>query len=206
MAADLVENPTIEHTFVHDLESAFYVVFWLSIRFLPNSWSSQQRALILDMVFNPPAFENVGASSKRDWMAAMATMVKNDFSVLGNPPLSTLISSLLSLFSTRHFSSKMNDVPPTDEITFGLPSSSPFLVDTHILDQYRAKLADHTGIISMFKESLEVTTMTWPMDDSATMQTIDILDPTMRYSSRSKRSKSFFGNDTEGSSTKKRRR
>ncbi|KAN0114005.1 hypothetical protein V8E52_007154, partial [Russula decolorans] len=37
MAADLIKDPTISQTFVHDLESAFYVMFWLSLKYLPNS-------------------------------------------------------------------------------------------------------------------------------------------------------------------------
>ncbi|KAN0123635.1 Protein kinase-like domain containing protein, partial [Russula decolorans] len=35
MAADLIKDPTISQTFVHDLESAFYVMFWLSLKYLP---------------------------------------------------------------------------------------------------------------------------------------------------------------------------
>jgi hypothetical protein len=68
IAADLVMDPKINHTFVHDLESAFYVVLWLSIKFLPNSWSASTRRFVMSQLFNPDAFPTVGSSSKRNWM------------------------------------------------------------------------------------------------------------------------------------------
>ncbi|KAF8498954.1 hypothetical protein F5888DRAFT_1633507 [Russula emetica] len=53
MAADLIMDPTINHTFIHDLESAFYVIFWLSIKFLSNFWDPQQHANVMKELFNP---------------------------------------------------------------------------------------------------------------------------------------------------------
>jgi serine/threonine protein kinase len=52
MAADLISDPTISQTFVHDLESAFYVMFWLSFKYLPNSYKPSKRGLVLSTVFN----------------------------------------------------------------------------------------------------------------------------------------------------------
>jgi hypothetical protein len=47
MAADLIKDPTISQTFVHDLESAFYVMFWLSLKYLPNSYAPSKRGSVL---------------------------------------------------------------------------------------------------------------------------------------------------------------
>ena len=72
MAADILANPGIKHTPVHDLESAFYIVFWLSIslRLLRNNWSSDERGIVMHNLFNPPAFPTAGTPNKRDWMIA----------------------------------------------------------------------------------------------------------------------------------------
>ncbi|KAH9954160.1 hypothetical protein BC827DRAFT_1158879 [Russula dissimulans] len=54
----------IHHTFVHDLESAFYIIFWLGIRLLSNSWSPNRQSLVMDDLFNNQAFSTEGSSSK----------------------------------------------------------------------------------------------------------------------------------------------
>jgi serine/threonine protein kinase len=46
MAADLISDPTISQTFVYDLESAFYVMFWLSLKYLPNSYDPSARGTV----------------------------------------------------------------------------------------------------------------------------------------------------------------
>jgi hypothetical protein len=39
MAADLIWNPNITQTVTHDLESAFYVLLYLTVSFLETNWS-----------------------------------------------------------------------------------------------------------------------------------------------------------------------
>jgi hypothetical protein len=182
MAADLVENPRIEHTFVHDLESTFYVVFWLSIRLLPNSWSPLKRALVMQEVFNPVAFSDGGSSSKKNWMANAPD--EDRFSVDDNEPLSSLIDALLHLFFIRHFFPGNNDS--------SIVNARAILGAGYT----QADLADHTKIISLFRESLEKT---WPKGgDPATTQDIENLG----HRCSSKRSKLCYGEDTEESSNK----
>jgi hypothetical protein len=126
MAADLIKDPTISQTFVHDLESAFYVMFWLSLKYLPNSYAPSKRGLVLSTVFNPIPVDSLlspilptnsdsdhnsdshsesGIGSKVDWMA------NNDdvdiFKVTGNNPLSVLLPSLKKLLRFRHVSANM---------------------------------------------------------------------------------------------------
>jgi hypothetical protein len=48
MAADLIKDPTISQTFVHDLESVFYVMFWLSLKYLPNSYAPSKRGSVCE--------------------------------------------------------------------------------------------------------------------------------------------------------------
>ena len=193
MAADLVKNPRIEHTFVHDLESAFYVVFWLSIRLLPNSWSPSKRAIVMEEVFNPLASSDGGPSSKANWMARPPR--GHRFSVNDNEPLSSLIDALLHLFFIRHF------CPGDDESL--IVNARATLGAGYTL----ADLADHTKIISLFRESLKKT---WPRRrDPPTPQDIENLDhrcsSKSKSKSKSKRSKSCYGEDTKENSNKRYR-
>ena len=101
MAANLVKDPMINHIFIHDLESAFYVIFWLSIRLLLNSWTSQKHALVMCNLFNPLAFSNMGTFTKKNWMAKGIAETSN-FHIVGNTALTGLILSLLLFFQARH--------------------------------------------------------------------------------------------------------
>src|SRR6266567_6129344 len=116
MAANLVKDPIINHIFIHDLESAFYVIFWLSIRLLLNSWTSQKHALVMCNLFNPLAFSNVGTSTKKNWMAK-GVAETSDFHIIDNTALTGLILLLLLFFWARHVAIVDK---PTAHIMFGL--------------------------------------------------------------------------------------
>jgi hypothetical protein len=94
MAADLIADPKMNHTFVHDLESAYYLVFWLSIKFLPNSWTPHDHAMVRHNLFNPVAFPDKGSSSKKDWMVSSSVTELSKFDITGNLVLTELICSL----------------------------------------------------------------------------------------------------------------
>lgn len=110
MAADLIMNPETNHTSVHDLEPAFYVIFWLSIRLLANTWSEEVRLFTMEELFNPDAFENVVFPSKLNWMARARTNMSS-FEVIGNPVLTNVLLALAELFETRL--SKISGKPET---------------------------------------------------------------------------------------------
>jgi hypothetical protein len=118
MAADLIRDPRIDHTFVHDLESAFYVILWLCIKFLPNNWNGAVRSLVMNDLFNPPTFKLVGSQAKVNWMAR-AVAQTDGFYVDGNPILSGLITSLAPYFQAR-YKKKDNDIPPPDKPRFDI--------------------------------------------------------------------------------------
>jgi hypothetical protein len=210
MAADLVANPRINHTFVHDLESAYYVVFWLSIRFLPNSWTPQKRAIVMHELFNPLAFSDEGASSKQVWMATSSPTHTMTFEVVGNPLLTGLIRSLNQHFHARHEYIVNQDkaaaaaAATTTVPIFGprVPTSS---VDEAPIKDFLRFLDTHEGVIGIFTASL---LHGWPEDEPAMKQYIAHTEREGLYSSsKSKRSKSYYGKDVgkEGSSQKRLR-
>jgi len=191
MAADLVRDPTIEHTFVHDLESAFYVVLWLSIRFLPNSWSSKERGTVMSVLFNP----DVDTPAKSDWMVMVEAHLA-DFKVFGNPVLTKLITSLAKLFRARHMESSGQSTPdPDDEL--------PSYVDEEKLKLHLSLLDNHDAMISRIGRKLD--TPKWPKVEPAIKQ--DIIYSRRAGRSSSKKSKSYLGRDTGklGSSQKRSR-
>jgi hypothetical protein len=75
MAADLIIDPKTKHMFVHNLESAFYVILWLSIRLLHNNWPPNQHSFVMADLFNPSTFADVGSPSKMNWMAMASPII-----------------------------------------------------------------------------------------------------------------------------------
>ena len=114
MAANLIADPEISQTFVHDLKSVFYIMFWLSLRYLPNSYHPLTHGHILFNVYNldppdsplslgPSSFDShckPGTDSKVTWMVTSDNV--EDFKVTGNDPLSCLLLELKQVLSSQH--------------------------------------------------------------------------------------------------------
>jgi len=68
MAADLVQRSTTPHTFVHDLESAFWVMFWIVLSYMPSSWEAGERSSFLRETMSPRVYHNTGGRNKLFFM------------------------------------------------------------------------------------------------------------------------------------------
>jgi hypothetical protein len=196
MAADLIVDPKMNHTFVHDLKSAYYLIFWLSIKFLPNSWTPHDRAMVMHNLFNPVAFPDKGSSSKKDWMVLSSVIELSKFDITGNLVLTRLIHSL-----NQHFQAHiLNQARVAEAVAivsrFGLLATTPFVNNTPT-QEFLRYMDSHEGVIKMFKDSLDLQ---WPEDEPATKQHISDMD---WLSAR--KSKSYVGRDIEkeGSSQKR---
>ena len=53
MVADLIQRLNIAHTFVHDLESTFWVLLWVTFAYMPNTWSDVDRSSFLRGTMSP---------------------------------------------------------------------------------------------------------------------------------------------------------
>jgi serine/threonine protein kinase len=168
MAADLIANPKISQTFVHDLESAFYVMFWLSLKYLPNSYGPSKRGSVLSSVFNPipvdspssPSSTIGGDDTKLNWMAN--SDVVDSFKVTGNDPLSDLLSSLKNILGARHISTTMIDA--IDAILEEVGSSK------EVTNRLREKRkVEYSQVLDTLNDALQKQ---WPHDDSAQLQEI----------------------------------
>jgi hypothetical protein len=184
MAADLIEDPTISQTFVHDLESAFYVMFWLSLKYLPNSYNPSRRGSVLSTVFNPIPVDSLlspilptnpvsdhnsdsdqsGDDSRVNWMANS----KFRFKVTGNKPLSSLLPSLKDMLGFRHLNSKV----------------------INKLQSIETRNVEYSQVLKMLDDALQEQ---WPHDDCARLQRIALpANLQIAALSASKRSRSMY--------------
>jgi serine/threonine protein kinase len=192
MAADLISDPTISQTFVHDLESAFYVMFWLSLKYLPNSYDPSVHGTVLSTVFNPTPIDSPlsrmrpikpgshhkpGNGSKVHWMANTDDV--DIFKVTGNNPLSVLLSSLKKLLGFRHLSSKVIDT---------ILDEGP---DPDMLLKVSKKCnVEYSQVLKRLDDALQEQ---WPHDDSAQPQEINLpANLQIGALSGSKRSRSMY--------------
>lgn len=210
MAADLVANPKINHTFIHDLESAYYVVFWLSIRLLPNSWNPSKRGSIINTVFNPSTFGGEVTGSKQDWVVSSSVKDSYTFNIHGNEGLSGLIRELSQIFQDRHILlTKLETARRGTTVPrfVARPASSTLVVDDleREFEELVAK-QDHDCIINVFHLSLSHELCTWPEVEPATNQEIG-KNARDELCTKSKSLRSYIGKDIgkEGSSQKRLR-
>jgi hypothetical protein len=153
MAADLIADRKMNHTFIHDLESAYYLVFWLSIKFLPNSWTPHDCAMVMHNLFNPVAFPDKGSSSKKDWMVSLSMTELSKFNITGNLVLTRLIRSLNQHFQAHILNQAWVAVAAAVAIVlkFGPLATTPS-VNNAPTQEFLYYMISHEGVIKMFKD------------------------------------------------------
>jgi Fungal protein kinase len=166
MATDLIYNPGTIHSFVHDLESAFWVLFSQVLRYVPISWADERRASIFNDIMNrtsytnPRSRVNTGSSSKLSFLTS-PVMLK-DFKVVSNDlsvhPLTKLLKALHRAHAKRYNPDDLEDSPLTPD----LPAFLAYM-------EYKDCEYNHDRIIKNYDEALSLQ---WPEGDSAFRQTI----------------------------------
>ncbi|KAI9441960.1 hypothetical protein BJY52DRAFT_1229314 [Lactarius psammicola] len=100
MAADLIENPKVIQTFIHDIESAFLVLLWVATHYVTPNTQLQVLSSFVNSVFNPQVF-----GSSRGLVRAMFMRGEQELDHLifqDNVPLTQLLCTLKELLSVRH--------------------------------------------------------------------------------------------------------
>jgi hypothetical protein len=170
MAADLVENPSTLQTFSHDLESAFYVIFYLAGFYREASWSENERSAFLHHTLNPGPCGDTGGKTKRLFICSP----DSEFTVKDNLVLTKLLDELKKAIQSRY---RLE------------PAKSTFLE----LDAYEKLPYKHEGIIQILDGALNSTdpSRNWPERDFAEKQSIHPTNSQMSDSfTYSKRSRS----------------
>jgi len=183
MAANLVRQSNIAHTFVHDLESAFWVLLWVAFAFMPNTWSDVDRSSFLRETMSPRVYATSGGRSKLFFMQADHSMW--DFHVDNNFPLTGLIKNLKRTLSIRHTPRPSPTLAPLwedgpeailaeadDDEFSNTAKEHSGLVDQMIRnhDMLMRCLNDHSVILSMIQRSLR--SPGWPSNDAAVPQAV----------------------------------
>lgn len=76
MAADLVEDPTLVQTMEHDLESAFWVLFWVMLSYMNTDYTPSNRSSYLKQTMNPKCFDGSGGSDKSNLMGNPSALIR----------------------------------------------------------------------------------------------------------------------------------
>jgi Fungal protein kinase len=114
MAGDLVFDPTTSHSFVHDLESAFWVLFSQVLRYMPVSWGPTQCTHVLKNIMNPESYKNPSSEQVSGGMSKLIFLTAHlsftDFMVLpqdlNNHPLTALLLNFKAALAKRYESGK----------------------------------------------------------------------------------------------------
>jgi hypothetical protein len=200
MAADLVRQPSVAHTFVHDLESAFWVLLWVTLSYTSTSWGTEERSSFLKETMSPRVYNDSGGSNKAYFMQSDSAILK--FSVCNNPVLTTLLISMKMTLAVRYQEPPSNAPSVLDPLavmaeTEGLGATTSQMDSQHSDLEQRIQrfnnlvecLRNHKVIIGLMRKALELPG--WPNNDAAVLQdliTSDDVSANMR--SNSKRSRS----------------
>jgi hypothetical protein len=183
MAADLVEDPTICQTFVHDIESAFFLLLWMSIRFVKSNWDKARRSNFINSIFQPQVYGGSGGSTKVMFMQSKG-LESLEFTT--NVPLALLLRAWQKMLSFRHVkppAAHAEEFDVRDAIRQGQraeSASKPVATNESSQKQYQHKLRDHELFISALQNHNAILTVLdtllrcngWPDLEPAERQSI----------------------------------
>lgn len=92
MAADLVNKPALSQNFIHDLESSFWVLFWVTLMYVKTCYTPQQRSTFLKSYMSPVTFSGSGGPVKSTFMESLTLLA--DFETPNNVMLGELVRGL----------------------------------------------------------------------------------------------------------------
>ncbi len=171
MAADLVFNSKIKHSFVHDLESAFYVLLWQSAHYLPSEWGETGLAALHALIGVEVQVDNMDAR-KMGFMATPHLLTSLNFLGPGpntHSPLGELIRSFADMFHSKYSIRRLTGLRSTKSV------EEPAFTITH------------EEVIDIFSAALGKVDE-WPSSDGPTKITVGrlIVNPPRQSSKRSR--------------------
>jgi hypothetical protein len=153
MAADLIEDSTIAHTFVHDLESFFWVLVWVVVSYMRTKWTVGERSSFLKDTMCPKVYGlGSGGSAKKYFITSHQVPP-----VPRVMPVQVLLVRLAYLFQPRYPESGLNGLPKS--VLEQLPK--PY-------EMFPEGLSNHSKILTLFSDVFRQGG--WPDDDAAELQ------------------------------------
>ena len=173
MAADLVQRSSIPHTFIHDLESAFWVMLWVVILYMPSSWDIGDRLYFLKETMSPRVYDNSGGRNKLYFMQTEDPI--SGLELKQNPIILDLLNSLKKTLSIRHWQ-RPSEVSGFDPLAIKAEMDGSGTLESPVslgdkIQEYDALmecLKDHKIVLNMINKALK--TPGWPDNDTANPQ------------------------------------
>lgn len=144
MAGDLVKDPQIPQTTEHDLESAFWVLFWITLSYLKTNYPPATRSSLLKQTMSPRCFVGVGGGDKVNFMINEAQL--DDFATPDTPLVAKVVRYMHNVLGRRY---RKKSVVPPDDAFADIPAIP---VSTAIPDSVVQEYYDQ--ILSMMKHAL----------------------------------------------------
>jgi Fungal protein kinase len=219
MAADLVRSSDIQHTFIQDLESFFWVLIWIVVTQVKSSWDDEMRTEFLEVTMRPKFYdqnrgkENAmssrchiqsGGTTKETFLTS-TQLTDGKFDIPGNPTLRDFLIALKRIVAIRYnrpvkFRPSFGGDKDYGSKLFDFDYENKLKTHQALEDEY---FKDHSGILHQFQMAVAAE---WPDNDEAEAQ--NVLQPrstTLYGRSSAKRSWSVVegGDDSESSNKRK---
>jgi hypothetical protein len=173
MAADLIRSPGIPQNFLHDLESAFWVLLWMVLSFMKSSWDDGIRSSFLKGTMSPKVFHNTGGQDKYHFMQVADPM---NIEIDNNPTLTSFLKSLKEILGVRH--RNRPELPSPLDAAYTLASlkkdqssiaqaTATIKSQIKLYDDMLESLKTHDFVLHHFERALAED---WPADDKAVRQ------------------------------------
>ena len=169
VAADLVEcRNTPRQTFVHDLESFFWVLLWIVLTEVRTSWTDERRSSFLKGTMSPEVHSHCAGQEKTMFLTSSAIMTQSNFQIPKNPTLCHLVHGLYKLVAARHHGPPEEELSPydPDRLVRGIKKVAEdehqHAVKNH--EGRKKDLNDHSVMLLQFNSALNAT---WPYSDGA---------------------------------------
>ena len=204
MAADLVQSPDTQQTFIHDLESFFWVLLWIVLTQVETSWDNDARSSFLSTTFSPKVYGRTGGSAKLMFLSSDG-LDQSKFSIPNNPKLAELLREVKKLFSYRHKEKPKEVKSIYDPLVIDGGegedlSQSTYQGNVALYDRYQEYLRSHSTFLHQPARALHPDEH-WPENDRASPQPfVPSVFEVYGSTSGTKRSRALFGSDPSSSS------
>jgi hypothetical protein len=178
MAAELVAGTAVHQTFAHDLESFFWLLFWIALKYIEVEMGKENLSPFMKWLFTPDVVKKPGQGVTGGYAKKMFLthpLALKEFQISRNPTLTKLVKKLKETVASRLLPDRSED-------------------QSHWMD-------DHSKMLESFEEHL---CKDWPERDGAIVQNHALsIQDTLSFQSGTKRSRSTFHSDlSEPSSSK----
>ena len=146
MTVDLIKDPTICQTFIHNIESTFFLLLWMSICFVKSSWDKAHRSNFINSIFQPQVFGGSGDSTKVMFMQLKGL---ESLKFTTNAPLEILLRTWQEMLRFHHLkppAAHTEEFNIQDAIWQGQSTESASksaAMNESLQEEYQCQLCDH---------------------------------------------------------------